>query len=431
VPFLFMSGCLFALYYNDAIALVTAANGPDRHLPNDGVPAQAMVSRRTDQASAEPRERARQRTIAHACFRAIALKTIGLMPEIIRDDTLLAAAHLRNAAKKLVNARRKTSTPRSGTSTDSPPSCAAIRDRAVEIGWPESGELLLICGHYQDRVPLGRVVEERRRRGFACVAICYDLVHTIHPEWDENPFAKIAWDCIVADLLDCTDRVLCISEYTRSHLVSFSRATGREKPDAQLIRLGCDALPRTSAATLPPELAGRRFMLNVGSIRKRRNIGALIRIWEDLAAQADFDVDLVIVGNSTEESAISEVTGSRLLGQRIHWFDNCPDDVLVLLYQSAEVLLHPGCAEGWGLSVTEALAAGTLVVASDEGAIPEAAEGTVRLLPATDSDLWRQTILELASSPPPRPAPLRTATWDSTAAAIVSHLVDIADTRIA
>jgi glycosyltransferase involved in cell wall biosynthesis len=44
-------------------------------------------------------------------------------------------------------------------------------------------------------------------------------------------------------------------------------------------------------------------------------------------------------------------------------------------YQAADVYVHAACAEVWGLTITEALACGTPVVATAVGGIPEQVKG--------------------------------------------------------
>ena len=189
----------------------------------------------------------------------------------------------------------------------------------------------------------------------------------------------------------------------------------------------------TTVGSLPHALAGRQFALSVGSVERRKNLGILVRIWETLSDRNDFDLDLVLVGRAAEwdDAAVREVEASPLLGRRIFWFDECSDDVLGLLYRQADALLYPSFAEGWGLPVSEALAVGTPVIASHAGAIPEAASGFATLLDPASEGAWRSAVLDISASAPPRLPRVHPPTWDAAAAAVVSHVTEIALTRTA
>ena len=50
---------------------------------------------------------------------------------------------------------------------------------------------------------------------------------------------------------------------------------------------------------------------------------------------------------------------------RLNWIGGVDEHDLIASYQHADVLLFPSAAEGFGLPVVEAMAAGTIVLASD------------------------------------------------------------------
>ena len=443
VPIVISSGRIFALERTDALLIVgepsrRALPAAENHeLSARLAPPNMDEAPAADLVQAPPPIPLPRPMLVRAALRMGVRKAIDAMPEAIREDVRLALIHSREAVRKMLRPRH--AVPDAALAAPVAPAHlaardemllarGAIHDRAIEIGWPDSSEVLWTCGHYSEIVSLRTIAEARRRFGFSFVAVCYDLIRCEHPEWNPNEMTKIAWDCVTADLLDGADRILCISNYTQSRLLAFATRLGRDAPDTHVVKLGFDALPTVSETALPRQVSGGRFALNVGSVETRKNIGLLIRIWEDISDHPGFDLDLILVGRAAEwdETAVSAVEASPLLGQRIFWFDNCSDEVLGLLYRRADVLLYPSFTEGWGLPVTEALAVGTPVVASNGGAIPEAALGYAKLLPPSDQNAWRHAILELAASPPQRLPPIWPPTWDTTAAAVTTHLIDVA-----
>jgi glycosyltransferase involved in cell wall biosynthesis len=82
--------------------------------------------------------------------------------------------------------------------------------------------------------------------------------------------------------------------------------------------------------------------------------------------------------------ALVRASGGRWLG--------APDDqVLADLYRAATVTCHPSRYEGFGLTVLEALACGSPVVASDRGALPEVA-GDAAVLVAPEPEALAEGI---------------------------------------
>jgi glycosyltransferase involved in cell wall biosynthesis len=386
-----------------------------------------------------------------AVLRMLARSVLANVPDEMREDLRLALIHSRAVARRALYSPK----PRSSSATASDPDLvrtnstasddaetasddaekerAAMFSRAVEIGWPAKGETLWTCGLYNGMVPLRTIAEARKRFGFSCLAICYDLIRNDFPEFNPKNMPVLIWDCIATDLLDATDRILCISEYTKARLLAFANRSGRRDPDARIIQLGCDVPTPADEVALPAELEGRRYALAVGSVEQRKNLGVLTRAWEKLQDHRDFTLDLVLVGRyaSWDREAGDALRESPLFGRRIIWFDECPDSMLHTLYRRADALLYPSIVEGFGLPVLEAIAHGTRVIASNAGAIPEAACGCAMLLDPGDESGWRDAIFDLALSPPARAKPMSLPTWGMATVSVVEHLLDMRRDRSA
>ena len=64
---------------------------------------------------------------------------------------------------------------------------------------------------------------------------------------------------------------------------------------------------------------------------------------------------------------------------------------------NARALLFPSFAEGYGIPLAEALAAGLPVIANDLPVFREIGQGVPELLPASDREAWRKAILNYAN----------------------------------
>jgi glycosyltransferase involved in cell wall biosynthesis len=231
-------------------------------------------------------------------------------------------------------------------------------------------------------------------------------------------------------LLDASDLVLAISEWTRHELLAFAARLGREPPAVQVLRIGSD-LPvrgvRSEFQASPPllqDLTRRRFALAVGTVEPRKNYGLLVRAWECLAADPIFSLDLIIVGRlgfEAEDSAV-EIERSPLFGSRILWLESCPDAILRALYEACHFLLYPSFAEGWGLPVVEALSLGRYVIASNRGALMEASHGLGQLFDPDDEESWKAAIARAAARPRVEVALVEPPLWDEAAAVVKERL---------
>jgi len=183
-------------------------------------------------------------------------------------------------------------------------------------------------------------------------------------------------------------------------VIAVSEATRREAV-RQL------ALPREEIEVLPPmldrvfsadgeaeidEAVVRRlgidgdFVLAVGSLEPRKNLGRLLDAWELLPEAILRDHRLVVVaGTGWLQRKLGRRlgrivrNGGAVLTGRVSGSD------LAALYRRARALIYPSLAEGFGLPVAEAMACGTPVVTSDCSSLPEVAGDAALLVDPEDT----------------------------------------------
>ncbi len=117
---------------------------------------------------------------------------------------------------------------------------------------------------------------------------------------------------------------------------------------------------------------GAPYILSVGMIEPRKNLGRLIEAFELLKAQLDIPHKLVLAGKRGWLSdGIYQRAKSSPLSADILFPGFVADAELPALYSASDLFAYPSLYEGFGLPPLEAMACGVPVVASACASLPE------------------------------------------------------------
>ena len=125
-----------------------------------------------------------------------------------------------------------------------------------------------------------------------------------------------------------------------------------------------------------PELNGRRFMLFLGRIHRKKGCDMLLSSFMKLAGQ-DPELHLVMAGPDQQgwSNVLREMAAIANLKDRVHWPGMLSGDVKWGAFFASEVFILPSHQENFGIAVAEALACGRPVLLSDKVNIaPEIAQ---------------------------------------------------------
>jgi len=205
--------------------------------------------------------------------------------------------------------------------------------------------------HWTYPVPL-------RLRGWRNVYTFHDTIPIDHPSL--SPIATGRYQRMLRALMDKASRIATVSEASKRDIERlFAPPAGFVVNLGEAVEVGHELAP------LPAGLLAGHYLLHCGSIEPRKNVAGLIEAWRTSGAE----MPLVLAGPAGWRS------GPILAQARdglIH-LDYLPRDQLLGLIASARALVMPSLAEGFGLPVAEAMALGTPVVTSVEGALAETA----------------------------------------------------------
>src|SRR5699024_617261 len=110
------------------------------------------------------------------------------------------------------------------------------------------------------------------------------------------------------------------------------------------------------------------FILSVGSLDPRKNIGGLIKAWKKLPGHIHDKMNLVIAGESDKKFAFNLDEEKY---KNIHFTGYVNYKQLPAFYSAAKLFVYPSLFEGFGLPVLEAMACGTPVITSNTSALKE------------------------------------------------------------
>ncbi len=229
-------------------------------------------------------------------------------------------------------------------------------------------------------------------RGIRFVLTVHDLIPLSRPETVSRPY-RLQFAAWLARSLAIADAVLCVSEATRAELLDRFPAARV----AAVTRLGADHAPDRATALAGGPGLDRPFLLHIGALDARKNLGVLLDAFERL--QGARGLCLALVGGQAfgSEAIVERVERLRRRGLDVRILGHVSKERLHALVARAELLVCPSGAEGFGLPPLEGLRAGAAVVASDLPAHREVLGSAAELVPAGDADALAGAISKLLS----------------------------------
>ncbi len=217
---------------------------------------------------------------------------------------------------------------------------------------------------------------------FGCPSVMtvHDVSLFQHPEWfSDEMYSSFSTQVIVPRSFKKVDKILCVSQWTQSHLhQQFPFTKGKTSVIYEGVELGHHKEVEHTQH-MPFD---REYMLCLGTIEPRKNLVHAFRAFErflsihpDQAGQ----VRLIVAGKSgwktteTEEAAavINHVWKQEEPDGVIRFIGPVTEEEKWYLLSRASGLLFMSYEEGFGLPILEAMSVGTPVIASRNSAMEE------------------------------------------------------------
>lgn len=220
------------------------------------------------------------------------------------------------------------------------------------------------------------------------VVTCHDLVQFVYPEILKGQsrfpaFSMLSWQYSVRGMCHAN----CVVADSENTAKDVHQMLGIEPQRIVVVPLGVEA----SFRPLPPEEVklfrqqhqrspDEICLLNVGSTHQRKNIPTVLKVIKALKDRG-MPVRLWRSGDKFMANQIAFIQEHNL-DQDILDFGRADPNILIQLYNAADVLLAPSLYEGFGLTVLEAMACGLPVITSNVSSLPEVVgDGAIQVEP--------------------------------------------------
>ena len=217
-----------------------------------------------------------------------------------------------------------------------------------------------------------------------------------------TPMTSLRWRLLMQRILQRADLIATVSEFTRRRLIELFAVKNEER--LRVVGNGVAACyfaprqPSDDETLVRFGLEREEYVIAVGSLTFRKG-GDLLLDLADRVRQRRLPWRLIVTGQRHDPALLQRY---KTLRQSIPEFPldlagYVSDEEQALLVRNARALVFPSRYEGFGIPVLEAMAAGTPVICSRAGALPEVAGNAAVFVDTIDRvDEWVELVREVA-----------------------------------
>ncbi|MER2471006.1 glycosyltransferase family 4 protein [Photorhabdus laumondii] len=211
------------------------------------------------------------------------------------------------------------------------------------------------------------------------IVTIHDTVPFDHPEWLNKKF--VAWyKFLQPRLAKRVSKIITISEFSKERIIHYFKVPEHK---VHVVYNGVDIKTPSNIehsniiSTMPFD----KYILCVGSVEPRKNVGRLISAWATLETRYP-EFGLVIVGAKGLERVFASDNSDKCdsRAQRVYFTGHVSDVDLFHIYKNSVGFCYPSIYEGFGLPPLEAMCFDKPVLTSNTTAMREICNGSAILV---------------------------------------------------
>lgn len=277
-----------------------------------------------------------------------------------------------------------------------------------------------------------------KKHGKKSVVTCHDLINMSLPDSFEGrayiPSLSMAfWKWGVKGICQA-DRAIAVSSHTKKDILQYLNVS---EENISVIPNAVDPKFRPINGSQRRQFRKKQgieedtlCLLNVGSNNSRKNISTILAVVKELCRRR-IPVRFWKVGADFTDSQLQLIQEYDIC-EHVNYLGRPIDETLPVVYSAADILIAPSLYEGFGLTVLEALACGTPVIASNVTSLPEVTGDAAILIPPQDVQAIANAVVQLRQDPESRQILIdrglkrvKHFTWELTAECVASVYEDL------
>lgn len=232
------------------------------------------------------------------------------------------------------------------------------------------------------------------------IVTIHDLGPLTQPQYFQNVNSRPwVFEAAMAQVVEDAACVVCVSQSTAREVIDFVGGDIASRVRVVLEGVGAEFFSDPGADVLARlNLPDAPLIMAAGKISPRKNVTAILEALETIAGEVPHHLVLT-GGDGWEVAEVKARIAASPLETRVHLVGFLSEAELRALYHRAALYVHPSLYEGFGLTVLEAMAAGTPVITSNSSSLPEVAGGAACLVDPSDRDALARAMAEILSDP--------------------------------